>query len=202
MVQHLDSPENVFFTSDTHFGDENAMRLSGRPFSSVQEMDDELIRRWNETVPEDSTVFHLGDFGFGKYKRGIEILHSLNGRIYLVLGNHDQQTLCRGHVSQFVRVSQQMILNVAGQKILLNHCPMLFFPNETEGMWQLFGHVHSGPLSRGSDLVRMKYLFPTQYDVGVENNNFRPVSFLEVFERIAAQKKVFRKRRLDGLGIL
>ena len=156
---HLDSPENVFFTSDTHFGDEKAMRLSGRPFSSVQEMDDELILRWNETVPEDSMVFHLGGFGFGKYMRGIDILHSLSGRIYLVLGNHDQQTLCRGH-------------------------------------------VHSGPLSGGADLARMKYLFPTQYDVGVDNNGFRPISFFDVQAIINEQKKAFRKRYLDRLAIL
>lgn len=52
------------------------LRLSERPFKSVNEMDQEMIRRWNETVPEDGIVFHLGDFGFGKYKRGYELLKS------------------------------------------------------------------------------------------------------------------------------
>lgn len=201
VVLKLDDPDKVFFTADTHFGDCKALKLSNRTYESVAEMDEDMIRLWNSTVPKDGIVFHLGDFGFGKYMRGIDILHSLSGRIYLVLGNHDQQTLCRGHVSQFVRVSQQMLLNVSGQKILLNHCPLLCYPS-TGSMWQLFGHVHSGPLSGGADLARMKYLFPTQYDVGVDNNGFRPVSFIDVQSIINEQKKAFRKRNLDCLGIL
>ena len=52
----------IFITSDTHFGDESIRRYENRPFSSVQEMDEELIRRWNEKVSEDDVVWHLGDF--------------------------------------------------------------------------------------------------------------------------------------------
>ena len=61
-------------------------------------------------------------------------------------------------------------------------------------VWQLFGHVHSGPLSRtGLDLPRLKMLFPLQYDVGVDNNDFRPVSFAEVKAKIEAQVEAARE---------
>lgn len=186
VVLRLDCPEKVFFTSDTHFGDNKVLRLSARPFQDVEEMDRELIRRWNETVPEDGIVFHLGDFGFGRYQRGHELLRILNGRKYLILGNHDQETICRGHVSMLEGISQQMYINVNGQSIFLNHCPLLCFPDETRTAWQLFGHVHSGPLNNnGNDLPRLQYLMPGQYDVGVDNNDYRPVSFnriREIFE--------------------
>lgn len=185
VVLRLNCPDKVFFTSDTHFGDTKALRLSSRPFQDVKEMDNELIRRWNETVPKDGIVFHLGDFGFGTYSRGHELLRILNGRKYLVLGNHDQQTICRGHVSMLEGISQQMNINVDGQRIFLNHCPLLCFPDETRAVWQLFGHVHSGPLNNnGYDLPRLRHLLPGQYDVGVDNNDFRPVSYLELREII------------------
>lgn len=185
VVLRLDCPDKVFFTSDTHFGDEKVLRLCSRPFQNIEEMDDELIRRWNETVPEDGIVFHLGDFGFCNYMRGLELLRKLNGKKYLVLGNHDQQTLCRGHAAMFEGVSQQMNINIDGQRIFLNHCPLLCFPDETRTVWQLFGHVHSGPLNNsGYDLPRLQYLLPRQYDVGVDNNDFRPVSFEKIREII------------------
>lgn len=181
VMTHFEDPNRVFFTSDTHFGDEKVLRLSERPFSSVEEMDQELIRRWNDTVPEDGIVFHLGDFGFGKYKRGHELLKILHGEKYLILGNHDQNVLCRGHVSQFKAVAPQMYIMVDDQHILLNHCPMLCYPKETAQTWQLFGHVHSGPYStKGNDMPRLQYLWPYQYDVGVDNNDFRPISFVQL----------------------
>lgn len=185
VVLRLDCPDKVFFTADTHFGDEKVLRLSSRPFSSVKEMDDELIKRWNETVPEDGIVFHLGDFGFGKYKYSMvhKLIRSLHGTKYLILGNHDQQCICRGHASRFESVSQQMNVNIAGQRIFLNHCPLLCFPDEAKkNVWQLFGHVHSGPNARGDDIPRLKYLLPRQYDVGVDNNDYRPVSFNQLRE--------------------
>ncbi len=56
---------SAFFIADTHFGDGNILRYENRPFATVEEMDQELIRRWNEKVGEGDTVFHLGDFSAG-----------------------------------------------------------------------------------------------------------------------------------------
>ena len=53
---------SVFFLADTHFGDGNILRYENRPFATVEEMDRELIRRWNEKMGAGDTVFHLGDF--------------------------------------------------------------------------------------------------------------------------------------------
>ena len=58
-------------------------------------------------------------------------------------------------------------------------------------VWQLFGHVHSGPQNvkptQGVDIPRLRMLMPTQYDVGVDNNDFRPVSFAKVKNIIERQ---------------
>ena len=74
-----------------------------------------------------------------------------------------------------------MTICVGGQSIIQNHNPFLCYGGSNRNVWQLFGHVHSGPLSKtGLDVPRLNMLFPRQYDVGVDNNNFRPVSFVEV----------------------
>lgn len=68
--------EQVWFTSDTHFGHENTIRFCNRPFKNAEEMNAELIRRWRETVPEDGIVFHLGDFAHGSSRLSrLQILH-------------------------------------------------------------------------------------------------------------------------------
>lgn len=165
-------PNKIFFTSDTHFGSEMILDFCRRPFGSSHEMDEELIRLWNETVPEDGVVFHLGDFC--DTENASDYLRKLNGTIHLIAGNHDRiQEDCG-----FRSISEQQTIYVEGQRIILNHYPMLCFGGERTCTWQLFGHVHSGGgNTTGYDLSRLGMLFPRQYDVGVDNNGFRPISF-------------------------
>ena len=94
----------------------------------------------------------------------------------------------QGVMGRFEHVTQQMTIRVGGQTIVLNHNPFLTFGGAYRNVWQLFGHVHSGPLSKqGKDIGRLAYLLPRQYDVGVDNNDFRPVSFIEVRAKIEEQ---------------
>lgn len=187
--------ERVWFTSDTHFGHENIIRFCNRPFKNAAEMDEELIRRWNATVPDEDIVFHLGDFCHGGSKEWNEIMYRLNGRIYLILGNHDMKNIRKGYTGRFEHVTQQMSIRVGGQSIILNHNPFLAYGGSYRDVWQLFGHVHSGPMSNtGLDHPRLQYLFPRQYDVGVDNNDFRPVSFAEVREKIEAQVRCAQEK--------
>ena len=186
-------PEKVYFTSDTHFGHENIIRYCERPFRNAEEMNAELIRRWRETVPEDGIVFHLGDFAHGGSKLWNDILHALTGRKYLILGNHDMKSLHQGYMGQFEHVTQQMTIKVGGQTIVLNHNPFLCYGGSYRDVWQLFGHVHSGLASHtGLDHPRLRMLFTLQYDVGVDNNDFRPISFAEVKAKIEARVQAAR----------
>lgn len=187
--------QNIFFTSDTHFGHTNIMKFCKRPFDSVEEMDNALINNWNKVVKKNDIVFHLGDFGFCNSTRLHEIIEQLNGHVYLITGNHDRKMLKANHDSLFEYIAPEMYINVNGQKIYLNHKPYLCFDGvygrtDKNWTWQLFGHVHSGPLAgdTGLDYQRLKMLFPTQYDVGVDNNNFTPISFNKVKEIITDQQ--------------
>ena len=83
--------QKVFFTSDLHFGHENVLRFDNRPFASVEEMDAELVRRWNEKVGKGDLVYVLGDL-IWKSRNGDahNLIRSLNGQIILIKGNHDR----------------------------------------------------------------------------------------------------------------
>ena len=180
--------EKMFFTSDTHFGHENIIKYCNRPFKDIEEHDEELIKRWNSKVPEDGIVFHLGDVAFGNPQRVNEILNQLNGTIYLVIGNHDWRSIVKNHWSRFREMTQQINMKIGEQHIILNHYPLLCFSGvyrESNPTWQLFGHVHTSPYAdSGLDTPRLANLFPTQYDVGVDNNNFTPVSYFDILKKL------------------
>ena len=81
--------QNIFFTSDTHFWHNNVIKFCNRPFSSIEEMNDTIIENWNRVVDKNDIVIHLGDFCFCGSDKFKELVEKLNGRIYLILGNHD-----------------------------------------------------------------------------------------------------------------
>lgn len=185
-------PEHTFFTSDTHFGHANIIRFCNRPFKNVEEMDEALIENWNQVVSEDDTVFHLGDFAFGGSNVWKSIIPRLNGHINLIIGNHDRKNLRQGYMSSFGMVVPQLQIEIEENPIYLNHYPFLCYGGSYRGVWQLFGHVHSGPNAEGLDISRLKTLFPTQYDVGVDNNDYAPISYKEVKSKIEFQKTEFK----------
>ena len=139
--------QNIFFTSDTHFWHENIIKFCNRPFSSIEEMNDTIIENWNKVVGKNDIVFHLGDFCFCGSDKFKELIEKLNGRIYLILGNHDWKIIKNWHASKFEGVYQQLVIKVNGKKIYLNHFPFLCYAGTyyrfEDAVWQLFGHVHS-----------------------------------------------------------
>ncbi len=188
------SADKVFFTSDLHFGHEWIISFNQRPYKSVEQMDDELIKNWNQTVPKDGIVFVLGDIGYTDDKRIIEIFNQLHGEKILIKGNHDwdyykEETLN----SLFKEVYDLLFLRVQDYNhsvyhyMVLCHYPMFDWQNSYKGTWQLFGHIHTRRLKE-FQTVKSR-LFSTQYDVGVDNNQFRPISCHEVSEIIEKQKK-------------
>ena len=174
---------NIFFTSDTHFGHANIIQFCHRPFSSTDEMNEALITNWNSVVQPDDTVYHLGDFCFGTINLWEEIRKRLNGHIHLILGNHDmKQVKNQARMNNlFDSVSFQQQINLDNRSVYLNHYPFLCYGGtyrrEADAVWQLFGHVHSGPTCKGADTDRLANLFKYQLDVGVDNFKYTPVNW-------------------------
>ena len=188
-LKYNTSVDNVFFTSDTHFYHNNIIKYCNRPFKSVEDMNEIIIRNWNRVVGPDDYVFHLGDFCFAGSDKWKEIVSRLNGHIILIKGNHDH--ISKPMESLFDHVSYQMSIEINKEKVYLNHYPFLTYagPYKKTPVYQLFGHVHTKKDMTGKDKGRLTLLFNTQYDVGVDNNNYTPVSWEEVKLRIDEQCK-------------
>lgn len=184
MIEKYDA-ENIYFTSDTHFNHNKIIEYCHRPFNDVEEMNEVIIANWNRVVQPEDHVFHLGDFAMGGVDEWNAILDRLSGKIHLILGNHDLRTISQSCPVRFEEVCMQKIIMVGKHQIIMNHYPLLCFSGAEKKTWQFFGHVHTSKNNTGSDAGRLQMLHPSQYDVGVDNNDFTPVSFAKIKEKEA-----------------
>lgn len=139
-----------YYTSDHHFYHKRVLEFEKRPFETIEEMNEHLIKVWNETVGENDTVHHLGDFCFGGYNEWVSILENLNGNIILYKGNHDdsktvKRLLKEGYLKELHMVGDYIKIRSPKTKVRyqlwLTHYPMDIGirPNK----FSLHGHIHS-----------------------------------------------------------
>lgn len=184
--------QRVWFTSDTHWGHARVIQYANRPYSSVEEMDEALIRNWNEVVQHGDLVYHLGDLSFHKPEQTCRILARLNGQKYLIFGNHDKDARREeGIQSHFVWCRDYAEIDVPDpnplipgakkprQKIILTHYSMRVWNRSHHGSFNLYGHSH-GTLYDDPKLLSM--------DVGVDPNGYYPVSYEEVKRRMSQKR--------------
>ena len=200
--------KNIWFTSDTHWFHTNILKYCNRPFESVEAMNGALVANWNSVVKPDDHVYHLGDFCFGNVEKWNWCLESgrLNGHIHLVLGNHDPERVFRDGtlIERFDTIDYQKILIIEGWTVILNHFPFLSFSNNLDNkVMQLFGHIHSGPDGIGNVMTGGKEPQWNQYDVGVDNNNYIPVSWNQIKEkmRLAENEERTRMEAIEKLKL-
>ena len=131
----------IYFTSDLHFGHKNVIRFDNRPFTTIEEMDEELIKRWNNKIKDEDTVYILGDISWHKVEKTCDILSKLRGIKFLVKGNHD--SIDKSMKRYFKDIYDYKEININGQNIVLCHYPIPCFKNHYSGWIHLYGHTHN-----------------------------------------------------------
>lgn len=174
----------IYFISDLHFGHENIISMDSRPFRNADEMDAELIKRWNNKVLSNDIVYILGDFSWHNSGRTVEILNELKGTKILIKGNHDR-------ISQEVSKCYKEICDykevfVNDNHIVLSHYPVMFYKGQYKGWYHFYGHIH---MTKDFELMK-KFVQDTKnsgitqraYNVGamIPYMNFTPRSFQEI----------------------
>ncbi len=174
---------SIWFTSDTHFGHANIIRYCDRPYSSLSEMDEALVAKWNQVVRPNDIVYHLGDFTLGKQEQAAAHFAHINGRISVIPGGHDKGWVSKGeyisksgHPVVILPPLVTIKLPVPGvepsQMIVLCHYAMRVWDRSHYGSWHLYGHSHCNLPQHLKSL-----------DVGIDCWNYFPVSL----EQVAAQ---------------
>lgn len=176
---------NIWVTSDTHYGHENIIKYSQRPYAGAHEMNEALIANWNKCVQPNEDVYNLGDVAFCNKDKLIKILKRLNGNIHVILGNHDkvviknEQELLDSGLIKSIQTYREV--KYEGMLFVLFHYPMRTwnqshknYENKVKSI-HCFGHVHNKLAPHGLSL-----------DVGVDStvitSEYRPMSFREIIK--------------------
>lgn len=188
---------NILFTSDIHLQHANIIKFVNRPYSCVEDMNIDLVNKWNESVDEigrdKAIVIHCGDFVFGtKRAYNFYINRLLGSKIYMVIGNHDiknviSQYTVNTHADSRVVWNNEYLVEIYDKNkkkltlFTVTHHPCRSF----NGSFNLHGHLHSTPdLANygGSDVEIARELrdIGDYYDVGVDANGYKPVKLVDI----------------------
>jgi len=191
-----------FITSDHHFGHKAILKFTpkryndqGQEYKTIEEHDQDLIRKWNSIVSPNDLVYHLGDFA---YKCSMSyaqyIFWSLNGRKILILGNHDSK-LAKKFTNSWEEIHQLLRIEVlksngVKQSILLGHRPFLTWESKC---WHFHGHTHRNIEHLNNNLKAPDYhSISIRKDIGVDTNNGYPYdlqSLIDNYDKLTKNSK-------------
>jgi len=161
---------STFYISDTHFNHEKIIRLANRPFENVADMNAAMVNNWNEVVTDDDNVYFLGDFAWSEHSYWF---HLLNGRKFIIWGNHDQ-----GAVDlPWADVYHYLELKDGPYNIVLFHYPIYEWNGLYKGYYHFYGHVHND--LKGYEKLGINWK-ARAFDVGVEALNYYPQTAEEI----------------------
>lgn len=181
----------ILYTSDLHLGHQNILVTCGREkfFSSIEEMNEVLIRKWNEKVNPSDDVYILGDLSFRAPVHISTFLNQMIGHKHLVIGNHDITWLKNvPDTSLYFESIDHMTLIKEGKNLItLCHYPMLEWNRsrhaqvqEGSTSWLIHGHIHNSTTLDAYHYIKEN--LPCALNAGVDINHFEPVTFNELLD--------------------
>ena len=180
---------SVFLVSDTHFGHAGVCRFLQpdgvtkiRPWTDPDQMNEDMVKLWNDTVRPGDKVYHLGDVVINR--KYLPILHRLNGEKVLIKGNHDIFKL-EDYIPYFkdIRAYHKM------SDYILSHIPV---HSESLARWcggNFHGHLHTNRVMLPGFNGKVTNLIdPRYFNVSVEQIGFKPILFERAVELMKAQQ--------------
>lgn len=168
----------IYYISDTHFSHENIIKICNRPYSSVEEMNNDLIYKWNNKVKPDDIVYFLGDFAHkSSLDEAFNIMKQLNGKKYYIRGNHDKDNfLIRCKSAKLIEsIDDYKVINDNNRMVVLFHYPIEDWDGQYHGSYHLFGHIHN-------NTHNFYRAFPKRFNVSVEVVGYEPRTLDELIE--------------------
>lgn len=173
----------IYLISDCHFNHSRILEYESitRPFSTIEDMNETIVRNWNNTVVDEDTVYVLGDFCMGGIDTIMEYVPRLAGKdIILIRGNHDTDKRIAIYESLGIEVVDFKQIEYKGILFCMSHYPMWneemsksITKNGKRAMIWCYGHVHSAAPIRYHD---------GSFHVGVDTNNLTPVNIEDIYQ--------------------
>lgn len=182
----------IYFISDTHFNHENIIEYCNRPFKNFKEMNERIIKNWNDIINENDIIYHLGDLALGRKELIFDITKRLKGKKYLIRGNHDKWSVNTYEELGF-EVLKNSPIKLEIEKLLLSHIPV---PDKLiqNGFVNIHGHIHNNPLHKiNPETNEMEYpedLYSEKLhiNVSVDVIGFQPISLKELLKKVEEKK--------------
>lgn len=177
----------IYLTSDLHFGHNVEFMYKPRGFSSIEEHDNAIVRRWNEVVTDDDTVYILGDLMLGDNTYGIGRLRALHGKKYFITGNHDTDNRVSIYesIAGITPCGYSDVMKYLGYRFYLSHYPTLTGNLEAVSLKKttinLYGHTH-----QKTNFFEDR---PYMYHVGMDSHDCTPVSLDRIIDEINEKVK-------------
>jgi len=136
-----------YFISDHHWGHISIIKMSNRPFNNLHEMNLFMIDEWNKTVGINDDVYYLGDLMYKMNPKHFvrNVLNKLNGKIYLIIGNHDEKHLHK-YIHRFEWAKDVHYMNYEYNNKIYNfvlyHYPIYSWKGIYKGYIHIHGHTH------------------------------------------------------------
>jgi calcineurin-like phosphoesterase family protein len=155
-----------WFTADYHLSHKKIIEYCNRPFRNIEEMDEIILNNLESTIQPNDILYFLGDVTFKDDMAENFFKQFNNIQIHYLIGNHDNIDVLKIAKKYCKSVAYLKDIIIEGISITLCHYAMRVWNQSHLNAWQLYGHSHAqlSPIGK-------------QYDVGVDNNNFKPVSF-------------------------
>ena len=161
----------IWFSADFHLSHKNIIKYCNRPFQDVEVMDNTILGNLRTKLKSDDILYYLGDLTFYE-TTALDFFKMFKDiKIHYIIGNHDNKKVLDIVEAHCESVSRLKDITIEGQDITLCHYAMRVWNNSHFNSWQLYGHSHAvlEPIGK-------------QYDVGVDNTHFFPISFEEIAE--------------------
>lgn len=169
----------IFFTSDLHFNHTNIIKYENRPFKNKEEMNKQLIANWNAKVGKDDEIYIMGDIAFGNPEEIVPILKQLNGKKYMIRGNHDSALRYPEVRDCFEWVKDYYVLKHNKLVFVLFHYPIQVWDRQHHGSIHIYGHIHSNIGDH-----KMEHDIPNSYNAGTDVNGLAPIELNEVLIKL------------------
>lgn len=181
----------IYYISDLHIGHKNAIRFDERPFADIDEMEREIVRRWNDKVGTDDDIYILGDVFYHYKGDKAEFLKKLGGRLHLIVGNHDFEILKNeAALGCFESVDKLRQIIDDGRHVVMCHYPIISWNKKHFGAYHVYGHVHSKVNEETMFMMKQERAF----NAGCMINNFEPCT-LDELER---NNRLFKESVIGG----
>lgn len=160
----------IYMIADTHFNHKNIIKYCNRPFANIEEMNESIISNWNKIISKDDIVYHLGDLYLGSKYDLKDLVSKLNGKIYLIRGDHDRLTV-KSYEDCGITVLKNTPILLDEYKITLSHRPLPDTMIKT-GYINIHGHIHQKKIE---DILDTNLFNPRRHiNVSCDVLDFKP----------------------------